>query len=57
MVRSMEDMGDELCDFCSCPDENKGMHLGPNGPYGCEGRWCGEAYDYYLECEDEVDDD
>jgi hypothetical protein len=26
-----------------------GVHGGPNGPYSCEGRYCEEAYENYLE--------
>lgn len=44
---TMEELGDALCDFC--PSEVKGATGGPNGPIMCEGCWCEEAYEAYLE--------
>lgn len=44
----------ELCECCpyTCyglEDYHGEMKCGPNGPYGCEGQWCSEAYERYLE--------
>lgn len=53
---SFKDMGEtgELCEHCRCTeyglqDYHGEMKLGPNGPYGCEGSWCEEAYENYLD--------
>lgn len=48
-MRSMEDMGDELCDYCPIPDEAKGIHVTPNGYSACEGSRCPVAYERYKE--------
>ncbi len=44
------ELEDELCAYCSATDygETK-CYSTPNGYYMCEGSWCGEAYDCYLE--------
>lgn len=44
----------KLCEYYELTDyglENYHgeMKSGPNGPYGCEGVWCSEAYERYLE--------
>lgn len=44
-IRTAEQLEDELCNYCTCDDAYKGMHLGPNGPYGCEGTRCYAAYE------------
>ena len=54
---SFDDMCDSkeaLCSYCrytdyGLEDYHGEMKLGPNGPYGCEGEWCNEAYERYLE--------
>lgn len=38
-----------LCDYCPLPEEVHGMHLGPNGPYGCEGSHCDKAIEAWKE--------
>lgn len=48
--KSMEELGEELCDHCPLPDEAKGSYSTPSGnSAGCEGSHCSEAYDNYLE--------
>lgn len=48
--REIQDRLDEgLCNYCPLPEEVHGMHLGPNGPYGCEGSRCGEAIEAWKE--------
>jgi hypothetical protein len=48
---AMEDLDcDELCRYCYRTDYgSKGFGVTPNGYYSCEGNWCGEAYESYLE--------
>ena len=48
-VRKQEDLDEELCKYCTIPKECQGMHMGPNGPYGCEGCLCHEAYENFLD--------
>lgn len=47
---SMEDLDEELCSHCAETDcgEKKECHT-PNGLWMCEGRWCDEAYQAYLD--------
>jgi len=39
----------ELCTYCPIPEENQGVHNYGNGPVSCEGCNCKEAYENYLE--------
>ena len=45
-------MGDDetICEYCYQTDygEHKSVHT-PNGYYMCEGTWCKDAYESYLE--------
>ena len=56
MKLSFEEMQDQerLCKYCA-PTEygEKSFIVTPNGYNACEGTWCKEAYDDYLESEDE----
>lgn len=44
-----ERLDEGLCDYCPLPEELHGMHLGPNGPYGCEGSRCDKAIEAWKE--------
>lgn len=48
---AMEDLDcDDLCGYCHRTDYgSKAFGVTPNGYYSCEGAWCGEAYESYLE--------
>ena len=48
----IEDLDEELCNHCSATDygEKKEYHT-PSGVYMCEGRWCDDAYQAYLDDE------
>ena len=54
MLKTFEEMCDDetICDYCSATDygEHKSCHT-PNGYYMCEGMWCKDAYEDYLEGE------
>lgn len=41
-----KELGDELCNYCTIPEESR--HPSPNHP-GCEGVRCKESYDTYKE--------
>ena len=47
--KTLEDLDDELCDYCPLPDELKGVHSYGGNPVMCEGSHCNEAYERYLE--------
>lgn len=49
MKLTKEQLEEDLCNYCSIPKESRGIHLGPNGPYGCDGCRCDDAYERYLE--------
>ena len=46
----MKDLDEELCSHCAATDygEEKECHT-PSGVWMCEGRWCDEAYQAYLD--------
>lgn len=45
-----EDMDEELCQYCEKTNYgNEAYYPTSLGLESCEGRWCGEAYDAYLE--------
>lgn len=45
-----EKLEDTLCDYCEKTDYGEHKNYGtPNGPVMCEGAWCGEAYQEYLD--------
>lgn len=47
---SMEDMDEEMCTYCSATDygEKKEIHT-PSGVWMCEGTWCADAYQEYMD--------
>ena len=47
---SMKDLDEELCSHCAATDygEKMACHT-PDGAWMCEGRWCDEAYQAYLD--------
>lgn len=52
MKMSIEELGDELCKHCPCTDY--GREQVNTAPYNlCEGRRCEEAYENYLDEEDD----
>lgn len=45
-------LGDCLCEYCKCTEYGLSMgiqHAIMGVTYGCEGMFCGEAYERYLE--------
>lgn len=55
-MTDIEELGDELCNYCPLPEEYRGTYSTPGGiSAGCEGSHCEEAYELYLEeCEDKL---
>lgn len=49
---AIEQHGDAICKVC---DEKVCKNLGPSDP-ACEGRWCAEAVELWLDEEAEEDD-
>ena len=45
----VDKLEERLCDYCPVPEELHGIHLGPNGQYGCEGSRCDEAIEAWRE--------
>lgn len=45
MLKTVEELGDDLCTYCPLEDWQKGVRFGVM----CEGRRCDDAYDAYLE--------
>lgn len=60
MNKTIEELGEELCNYCFCTEY--GLNLDApkmKAPYllGCEGMYCKEAYENYLEeCEEEEEE-
>lgn len=52
MLKTFEEMCDDesICNYCSRTDygEHKSSST-PNGYWCCEGAWCKESYDSYLD--------
>lgn len=49
IIRNIEEMAEDesLCEYC---DSEPGWHMSGSGtPYSCEGSFCKEAYDRYLD--------
>lgn len=51
-AETMEELDERLCDYCARTDygEHRASST-PNGYWSCEGAWCDEAYDEYLDTE------
>ena len=48
-MKTPEELGEDLCEYCSLDEDKRGVHSGPNGPiYMCEIYGCEEAYKNYL---------
>ena len=51
-------LGDDLCVYCPLPKELQGVYSTPSGnSCGCEGSHCEQAYEKYLESDDDTEDD
>jgi len=49
-IKSKEELGEELCDYCPLPEELKGVHnYGGLPTMCCDNGPCDEAYENYLE--------
>lgn len=52
MLKTFDELCEEetLCNYCSATDygEHKSC-ITPNGYWSCEGAWCEEAYEEYLD--------
>lgn len=49
ILKTADDLSDDLCLYCPLDDDEKGIHGVPNGYISCEGRCCQEAYEMYIE--------
>ena len=52
MLKTFEELYDdeEICSYCSQTDYGEcKSYVTPSGFYSCEGSWCDEAYEAYLE--------
>ena len=48
-MKTKENLGDELCEFCPRDENRKGVYGVPGGfSAGCEGQNCDDAYECYL---------
>lgn len=47
--KSMEELDEELCNYCPLPEQSKGVHCYGNSISMCEGKCCNEAYKSCLE--------
>lgn len=52
-------LDEELCEYCHCTDYGAQMGAYKITAYspGCEGSWCEEAYENYLENFEEVENE
>jgi|GEM_PF-3555216 len=49
-MRTMEELGDELCKYCPLDDEAKGTHVYDGFPSDCtDSGYCEIAYSYYQD--------
>lgn len=46
---TIDELGDNIHDYCPLDDYQKGVHGTPNGYSACEGCCCDMAYESYLE--------
>jgi hypothetical protein len=61
MPKSIEELDDELCRYCHCTEYGSNMEAPkikgtPSGYSSCEGAYCNDAYDYYLEHQEEEEE-
>lgn len=55
VLKTKEELGEELCNYCELDDSEKGVHNYGNGPVMCfDSSCCDRAYERYIE---EVDVD
>lgn len=50
IFKTIEELDDDLCSYCHRTEYGKYAQYGtPNGYVSCEGQFCDEAYESYLE--------
>jgi hypothetical protein len=48
-IKTIEELDNDLCDYCGVDEEKRGVFGGPNGPiYYCNPTTCELAYQNYL---------
>jgi hypothetical protein len=49
-IKTLQELGEELCKYCPLPKECQGAYSSPGGlVIGCEGSHCDKAYEIYLD--------
>jgi hypothetical protein len=49
VIKTADELGDELCKFCPLDENRKGVYSVPGGfSGGCEGSHCSDAYENYV---------
>lgn len=54
MIKTFEELCDDesICDYCSRTDYGEhNSSVSPSGYWSCEGSWCDESYESYLDNE------
>lgn len=47
--KTIEELDTDLCQYCPLPTESQGVHCYGGLPVMCEGSYCSEAYENYLD--------
>jgi hypothetical protein len=49
-MKTKDELGEELCEYCLLDEDKRGVKQGPNGPiFMCDSYGCEEAYENYKE--------
>jgi hypothetical protein len=49
-MKSKDELGEKLCEYCPLDEDERGVKSGPNGPvFMCELHGCKKAYENYKE--------
>ena len=55
--KKKEDLNEKLCDYCPLPEHAKGTHCYGGQPVMCEGSRCDDAFEEYLDSDEDEGDD
>jgi hypothetical protein len=52
-MKSQEELGEEICEYCPIEPSDRGVHCYGGSVSMCEGSKCDDAYENYIESQED----